>query len=219
MKAVMRLSIYVVSAAIVSSLTLFAAQKPFTTRLDFTTPDALGKLTLDGSGAWEVKDQLLILSKAGTPGGPIRRPSALAVLQSDPLLRVTVQVEMRSTAPEEVKNRDLEIIFGYESPSRFYYVHLAGITDPNHNGIFLVDNTDRRRIDDGTAPPQLKDREWHRVRLERDGATGRTEIFVDGAKQPALHATDTTIPSGRVGLGSFDDTGEFRKFSVTGTLK
>jgi len=219
MKAVMRLSVYVISAAIVSSLTLFAAQKAFTTRLDFATPDALGKLTLDGSGTWEVKDQLLILSKAGTPGGPIRRPSALAVLQSDPLVRATVQVEMRSTAPEEVKNRDLEIIFGYESPSRFYYVHLAGITDPNHNGIFLVDNKDRRRIDDGTAPPQLKDREWHRVRLERDGATGQTEVFVDDAKQPALHATDTAIPSGRVGLGSFDDTGEFRKFSVTGTLK
>jgi hypothetical protein len=141
------------------------------------------------------------------------------VLQSAPLARATVQVEMRSTAPEEVKNRDLEIIFGYESPGRFYYVHLAGITDPNHNGIFLVDNKDRRRIDDGTAPPQLKDREWHRVRLERDGASGRIDVFVDGSAKPVLHATDTTITSGRVGLGSFDDTGEFRRFSVSGALK
>ena len=59
----------------------------------------------------------------------------------------------------------------------------------------------------------------NRVRLERDGATGAIDIFVDGSKQPALHATDSTIPSGRVGLGSFDDTGEFRAFSVTGTQK
>jgi hypothetical protein len=131
----------------------------------------------------------------------------------------TVQVEMRSTAPEDVKNRDLEIILGYESPSRFYYVHLAGITDPNHNGIFLVDNKDRRRIDDGTTPPLLKDREWHRVRLERDGASGRIDIFVDGSQQPVLRATDITIPSGRVGLGSFDDTGEFRALSVSGSQK
>ena len=123
-----------------------------------------------------------MLTKAVTPGGPIRRPAALAVLKSEPLM-ATVQVEMRSTAPEEVKNRDLEIIFGYESPSRFYYVHLAGITDPNHNGIFLVDNKDRRRIDDGTTPPQLKDREWHRVRLERDGASGRIDMFVDGSRR------------------------------------
>lgn len=215
----MRLIVSVASAALLSALTLSAAQNNFARRLDFATPDVLSELTLDGSGTWEVKDHLLVLSKAGTPGGPIRRPSALAVLQSEPLVRAVVDVDMRSTAPEEVKNRDLEIIFGYESPSRFYYVHLAGITDPNHNGIFLVDNKDRRRIDDGTTPPQLKDREWHHVRLDRDGSTGRIEIFVDRSKQAALKATDSTIPSGRVGLGSFDDTGEFRNVSVIGSKK
>jgi hypothetical protein len=207
------------TAAFLAGLTIHAAQKPISSRPDLAAPDALSRFTLDGSGSWAVKDRMLILEKAGTPGGPIRRPSALAVLQSDPLVRATVQVEMRSTAPEEVKNRDLEIIFAYESPQRFYYVHLAGITDANHNGIFLVDNKDRRRIDDGTAAPQLKDREWHKVRLERDGTTGRIEIFVDGAAQPALRATDTTIEAGRVGLGSFDDTGEFRGFSVSGYPK
>lgn len=219
MKVAMRLTVFIASAAVVFSVTLPAAQKSFSSRLDFAAPDSISQLTLDGSGTWEVKDRMLVLTKAGTPGGPIRRPSALAILQSEPLVRADVQVEMRSTAPEEVKNRDLEIIFGYESPSRFYYVHLAGITDPNHNGIFLVDNKDRRRIDDGTAPPQLKDREWHRARLERDGATGRIEVFFDDSKQPVLKATDVTIPSGRVGLGSFDDTGEFRKFSVVGSVK
>ena len=165
--------------AVLAAFTLQPARQAFSSRPDLAAPDALTRFTLDGSGSWVVKDRMLVLASAGTPGGPIRRPSALAVLQTEPLVRATVQVEMRSTAPEEVKNRDLEIIFGYESPRRFYYVHLAGITDPNHNGIFLVADTDRRRIDDGTAPPQLKDREWHRVRLERDGATGRIEVFVD----------------------------------------
>lgn len=196
--------------------TVCGAQDAFSARPDLKAPDALTKFTLDGSGTWEVADGKLILSKAGTPGGPIRRPAALAILQSEPLVRTTVQVEMRSTAALEVKNRDLEIIFDYVSPKRFYYVHLAGITDAVHNGIFLVDGKDRRRIDDGTAPPQLTDREWHRVRLERDGATGRIEVFVDGAEQPSLKATDTSIRAGRVGLGSFDDTGEFRRFGVAG---
>jgi hypothetical protein len=199
-----------------AGFTFQAAHQAFSSRPDLAAPDALTRFTLDGSGAWEVRDRTLVLTKAGTPGGPIRRPAALAVLQSAPLVRTTVHVEMRSTAPEEVKNRDLEIIFGYESPRRFYYVHLAGITDANHNGIFLVADKDRRRIDDGTAAPQLTDREWHRVRLERDGATGRIEVFVDGSEQPALRANDTTIAAGRVGLGSFDDTGEFRGFSVAG---
>ena len=215
----MRLQSLALTAALLSGLTVQPTQESFSSRPDLGAPDALTLFTLDGSGTWEVKDRMLILAKAGTPGGPIRRPSALAVLQSEPLVRATVQVEMRSTAPEEVKNRDLEIIFGYESPRRFYYVHLAGITDANHNGIFLVDNKDRRRIDDGTAAPQLKDREWHRVRLERDGASGRIEVFVDGSEQPALQATNTAIRAGRVGLGSFDDTGEFRRFGVAGFAK
>jgi hypothetical protein len=192
------------------------AQESFSMRPDLNAPDALTKFTLDGSGTWEIADGKLILTKAGTPGGPIRRPAALAVLQSPALVSATVQVEMRSTAPLEVKNRDLEIIFDYVSPTRFYYVHLAGITDAVHNGVFLVDGKDRRRIDDGKAAPQLTDREWHRVRLERDGETGRIEVFVDGADQPSLKASDTSIRAGRVGLGSFDDTGEFRRFGVAG---
>ena len=134
---------------------------------------------------------MLVLTKAGTPGGPIRRPSALAVLQSEPLARATVHVDMRSTAPEEVKNRDLEIIFGYESPSRFYYVHLAGITDPNHNGIFLVDNKDRRRIDDGTDAAAA---EGSRVASRAPGARWLDrpdrDLRRSARKQPALQATD-----------------------------
>lgn len=215
----MQLLSLALTAALLVGLTVQPPQESFSSRPDLGAPDALTRFTLDGSGTWEVKDRMLVLAKAGTPGGPIRRPSALAVLQSEPLVRATVQVEMRSTAPEEVKNRDLEIIFGYESPRRFYYVHLAGITDANHNGIFLVDNKDRRRIDDGTAAPQLKDREWHRVRLERDGDSGRIEVFVDGSEQPALQAMNTAIRAGRVGVGSFDDTGEFRRFGVAGFAK
>jgi hypothetical protein len=203
-------------AVLLAGLTLDAAQRAFSVKPDLGVQQTLSTFTLDGTGSWEIKDRMLVLTKAGTPGGPIRRPAALAVLQSAPLVQATVQVEMRSTAPEEVKNRDLEVIFGYESPQRFYYVHLAGITDANHNGIFLVADKDRRRIDDGTAAPQLTDRNWHRVRIERDGESGQIEVFVDGTSQPALRATDTSIRAGRVGLGSFDDTGEFRQLSVSG---
>ena len=211
----MRLFFLALSASVVLTVAL-NAQKPFSSTPNLGTADAINQFTLDGSGTWEVKDKMLVLTKAGTPAGPIRRPAALAVLMSEPLTKATVQVEMRSTAPEEVKNRDLEIIFDYVSPTRFYYVHLAGITDPVHNGIFIVDEKDRRRIDEGKAAPQLTDREWHRVRLERDGESGRIEVFVDGADQPSLKASDSSIRAGRVGLGSFDDTGEFRQLVVAG---
>ncbi len=210
------------SSAFAMVVTL-AAVVPIAARQDVsvrpTLADAarLAEWDLDGSGQWSVGNGLLVLAKAGVPSGPIRRPAAVAILKTPPLVRVTVEAEIRSTAPLDVVNRDLEIIFDYESPSRFYYVHLAGITNDVHNGVFLVAGADRRRIDPGTAPPQLKDQSWHDVRLERDGSTGRVQVYVDRSPTPAWDLVDTTIRAGRVGFGSFDDTGEFRNVAVKGS--
>ena len=98
-------------------------------------------------------------------------------------------------------------------------MHLAGITNAVHNGIFLVADADRRRLDQPDSVPQMKDQAWHRVRLERDPASGRIEIFMDGSTTPVLKATDTTIAAGRIGFGSFDETGEFRNIVVTAETK
>jgi len=202
--------------ALLSAMAAFA-QAPVTLRADLGSPQRLADWTLDGSGTWEVADNSLRLTKAGVPGGPIRRPAALAVLKSPSFTKVTVEAEIKSTAPVDLAVRDVELIFGYESPTRFYYVHLAGITNAVHNGIFVVADADRRRLDEPNSVPQMKDQAWHRVRLERDPATGRIEVFVDGSTTPALKATDTTIAAGRIGFASFDETGEFRNIVVTGS--
>lgn len=185
-------------------------------RVSQARPETLGLLDLDGSGAWTVSNGLLILERPGTPAGPIRRPAALAIFKTPPLGRISLEVQLRSTAPVDVVNRDLELVFGYESPTRFYYVHLAGIVDDAHNGVFLVDHANRRRIDKKTTPPQLRDQAWHQVRLERDGESGRIQVYVDGSSQAAWDLSDLTIPAGRAGLGSFDDTGEFKEITLIG---
>jgi hypothetical protein len=195
------------------------AQPEISVQPNLSRSEALSEWLLDGSGSWNIENDKLVLQKAGTPSGPIRRPAALAILKTVPLQKVKLQVQVRSTAPQEVVRRDVVLVFSYQSPSRFYYVHLSGITDANHNGIFLVADADRRRLDDPTGRPSLKDQSWHAVRLERDGANGRIEIYVDGSASPTLAASDTTIRAGRVGLGSFDDTGEFREIRVTGATK
>ena len=186
-------------------------------RPDLGSPGMINRWTLDGSGEWHVLDDKLVLAKAGTASGEIRRPAAVAILRTDPLVRVTVQVDLRLTVPTDSIRRDLNIVFGYESPTRFYYAHFAGITDGGNNGIFLVDGADRRRIDADTAEPQLTDQNWHHVRLERDGSSGQIEVYVDDSDTPAFSAVDTSIRSGRIGLGSFNDTGEFRDIVVTGS--
>jgi hypothetical protein len=192
------------------------ARREVSRTADLSSPAHLDAWTLDGNGAWTIKDGLLVLEKAGVPGGPIRRPGALAILQTPALVDATLEAEIRSDAPEDVIHRDLLLVAGWQSPTRLYYAHLSAIRDNVHNGIFIVDGADRKRIDDESQRPALKDKAWHKVRLVRTAATGRIEVFVDGETTPIMTATDTTIPSGRMGLGSFDDTGAFRGIRVQG---
>ena len=145
---------------------------PFSVRADLSSAERLDAWTLDGSGAWTIRDGLLLLEKAGVPAGPIRRPGALAILKTPALGDSSIEVELRSDAPEDVIRRDLLLVAGWQSPTRLYYVHLSAIRDNVHNGIFVVDNADRRRIDDKSDRPALKDRAWHTARLVRTASDG-----------------------------------------------
>lgn len=182
--------------------------------LQASAATAMSDWEFDGNGAWTMRGDVLVLEKAGVPEGPIRRPAALAILRGKPFEDVELRLDLRSTAPTDLAVRDVLLIVGYQSPSRFYYVHLSAKTDSFHNGIFLVDNADRRRIDQANARARLTDQEWHRVRLVRKPATGSIEVFFGDEQQPTLSASDRTLANGRVGVGSFDETAEFRAVQV-----
>lgn len=167
-----------------------------------------------GNGAWAVHGDVLALEKAGVPGGPVRRPAGILVLRDHAVRDFTLDLEVKSTAPVDLAVRDVVLVFGYQSPTRFYYTHMAAKTDAVHNGIFLVDDADRKRLDAPDSTAHLKNQEWHRVRLVRDTASGRIEVSFDGT--PMLSATDRTLLEGRIGVGSFDETGEFRNITLTG---
>jgi hypothetical protein len=196
-----------------------AAGSQLTVKPQISAARGLADFDLDGNGGWTVAGQTLVLEKAGVPGGPIRRPAALAILKSEPLTDLTLRLELRSTAPADLAVRDVQLIVGYQSPTQFYYIHLSAKTDAVHNGIFIVDNADRKRIDEPTSKAHLVDQAWHRVRIERNPATGTIAVFFDDLPTPILSATDKTHAWGRVGVGSFDETGEFRSLEVLGTVK
>jgi hypothetical protein len=194
-----------------------SARGPAPIRVDLSSPARLdADWTLDGTGLWAIRDGLLALEKAGVPAGAIRRPSALAILRVTPLTDVTLDLELRSTAalPDRTPRRDALVIVGYQSPTRFYYVHISAARDAVHNGIFLVADADRRRIDTRSDRTVLQDAAWRRIRVVRAPETGRLEVYADGDADPIMRAVDTTLMSGRVGVGSFDDTAEFRSIRV-----
>jgi hypothetical protein len=170
---------------------------------------------------WAFRQQQAILTEPGEARPGPRRPFEYAVLTAGPELgSVQIDAEVRIDTPVEVSNRDVIIVFGWQSDTRFYYAHLS--TDNTiypHNGIFLVDDADRLRIDDQWngrvgAPPAITDAGWHDVRVTHCPATGEIAVHVDGADEPLMTAVDTTFGSGRVGFGSFDNVGRLRRLEV-----
>lgn len=203
-----------IAGLLVLSMFVLGSQTQNEVRPTLKSSSDLGQFDLDGSGEWKISDGELVLSKAGTPSGSIRRPAALAILKSQAFSEVEFESDLRSTAEANVQRRDLDLVFAYQAPNRFYYAHISAVTDNVHNGIFVVDNSDRRRVDDGKGLPRLTDQNWHHVKLRWNGSTGQIAVYLDSMPEPILSATDRTITSGRVGVGSFDDTGEFRNIQV-----
>jgi hypothetical protein len=195
----------------------FALVRPHATDRDWDplTPDK-----------WEFANgQVVMIERGEPPEGP-RRPFEYAIVGQGPefgSMRYTA--EIRIDEPVTRNDRDVVLIFNYQSPTRFYYAHLSqDNTIYPHNGIFVVDDADRVRIDDqwnGTtgAPPAIDDTDWHDVRLDYRASTGEIAVYVDGSAEPLMTATDTSFSGGRVGFGSFDNYGRIRDVTVLGTTR
>ena len=174
----------------------------------------------EDSTLWRVSDTGLELVSAGAIPADIRRPGSVATARgTEDLGSFHLRASVRSSQDSTVVGRDVIIVFGYRSPREFYYAHLSNDnTVMPHNGIFLVNHADRHRIDDqgvdGAPEARLVDSRWHEVRVDRDTDTGAIRVFMDDLRAPLLTATDTTLRSGAVGFGSFDDIGEVRDVRV-----
>jgi hypothetical protein len=139
-----------------------------------------------------------------------RSPIHIALFKQYPLGDFVMDLEVMSTT-EVYGHQDACLFFGVESPERFYYVHLAPTPDANAHNVFIVNDAPRKNLLD----PQKKGIEWkkdtwHRLRLVRQGSTGKIEVYFDDFDKPVLTAEDKTFPKGFVGFGSFDDTARFR---------
>lgn len=141
---------------------------------------------------------------------PHRSPTSIALIEGIEVADFDLDVDLLQTG-RNYGHRDLCLFFGLQSSSRFYYTHLATKPDPNAHNVFVVHDAPRKNL---TEPPTAgidwgRD-VWHHVRIERRVADGTIKVFWDRAAEPVLVAKDHTFDWGRVGFGSFDDSGLVR---------
>jgi hypothetical protein len=179
------------------------------------------KWTVPDAQDWKVASENglsvlhLVTGKEPLPGP--RRPSQFALADTPPFGKVTIEADVRPL------KRSLMIVFAYRDPAHFNYVHFstdAATKQPVHNGVFHVFGGERVRISglEGPAAFPAVDR-WYHIRVVWDGTTGSVQGEVDGQPVPALHGVDLSLHDGKVGIGSFDETADFKNVSITSGLR
>lgn len=181
---------------------------------------------LDGWGLavpadWKIVEyqgnHVLRLDKAGPVGANPRRPVKLALWKAGCVGSFDLEVRVKRDPILQAEG-DVLVIFGFQDKLHFYYAHLSS-DDGNvavHNGLFRVNGGDRERIAGSGARPALPDEEWHRIRVSRNAQSGEIKLFLDEDANPRFQVTDRTHAYGLVGVGSFDNTGEFDDLRLTG---
>lgn len=146
---------------------------------------------------------------------PHRSPYNRALLKDVVVGDFVLDAKLQSTI-KDYGHRDMCLFFGYQDPAHFYYVHLGKKTDDHANQIFIVNDAPRTKISTKTTPGTDWDDEWHNVRIVRDTESGKIEIYFDDMKTPVMTATNKEFVWGQVGIGSFDDTGNWDDIKLYG---
>lgn len=175
--------------------------------------EALGRVwevpyAAEWAGSAEELKMLVARPQEKDPRAPVQY--ALLVGEEFGSFRLECEVKRESGS--------LILVYAWQGPRHFNYVHLSVDSpekQPVHNGVFHVFGGDRSRISVTEGAGSLPTTEWTPVVLDYDAKTGVMKATVGGKEYPSLVAADLSLRKGRVGLGSFFETAQFRRLRVT----
>jgi hypothetical protein len=156
---------------------------------------------------WVAKTNAMALVTQSHYEPPFRSPFNIALLREKAAGDFVLEAELLQTS-KEYGHRDMVLCFGFQDAAHFYYAHIATAADDHAHNIFVVNGSPRIKIaKETTKGVDWGQGVWHKVRLERVVATGIIKVFYDDLTKPIMTAEDKTFGAGRIGFGSFDDTG------------
>ena len=147
---------------------------------------------------------------------PHRSPLSVALVKDVVVGSFELTARVQNTNSQAGGHRDLCFFWGFQDPAHFYYVHLGAQPDPHSSQIFIVDGAPRQMITENKSPGIPWTDGWHDVKVVYQRETGLMQVYFDDLTVPVLIAKDTTFDWGRVGLGTFDDHGNFDKVRLRG---
>lgn len=221
-KSVFSLALMLAAAATVTPVSLHAAEVPVGYELvyspDFSSPEALEQFEFSDPAAWRLSEGdgrgVLELFGQSAYRPRVRSPFNIALIRDLEVGDFVLEAELLQTG-KDYGHRDMCLFFGAKDPANFYYVHLATAADSHAHNIFLVNDAPRVAIAQRTTKGIDWGRgQWHKVRIERTLKDGKIRVFFDDLTKPIMMAEDRHFDYGRIGFGSFDDTGKVRSIRV-----
>jgi hypothetical protein len=197
--------------AVIASCTTARAELPIVASEDFEQGAARWRPT--DAGSWRIVDtpegKVYNLFKDSDYKPPFRSPVNIALLGGVTVGDFVLECRLQSTV-KDYDHRSMVVVFGYQDPAHFYYVHFGKKTDDHANQLFIVNGAPRVKISTETTPGTAWDDAWHRVKIVRAVGgkdAGRIAVYFDDMEKPVMTAVDRTFVWGQVGVGAFDDLG------------
>ena len=186
---------------------------------DFESPQAIRDFEMTDASAWRIGEgatgKTIELFGKSEYESRVRSPHNIALIKNLVVGDFILEANLSQTG-KEYGHRDLCLFFGVNNATNFYYLHIASVADDNANNIFLVNDEPRTNIATKTTQGTKwgETNSWHKVRIERNVEVGSIKIYFDDMTNPAMEANDTHFISGSIGIGSFDDTGQFDNIKI-----
>jgi len=173
--------------------------------------------TVPLASEWKVENrELHLITTRGPDKNKPRRPQQFALSSKE-------YGSFHLEADVKVLQRSLIIVYAYKDEAHFNYAHLStdtGAKQPVHNGIFHVFGGERVRISSTEGPPSFAAvNEWNHVAVDYDAKAGKLVVLVNGKPNPSVTAVDLSLGSGRIGLGSFDETAVFKNLKIAAAAR
>jgi hypothetical protein len=184
------------------------------TRWQTTDPDP-------AESVWQLEklddgNQVLRVTGTSKYQPPFRSPHSIALVKDVVVGDFELSARVQNTNVNAGPHRDLCFFWGYQDPGHFYYVHFGAKADPHACQIFVVDGAARKMItvDEANGTPWTDG--WHQVKVVRRTDHGTMEVYFDDMTKPLMTARDKRFQWGQVGIGTFDDHGNFDDIVLRG---
>ncbi len=173
-----------------------------------------GEINDGADGTLALAGPTLVARSKRSYAPPFMSPKSLALL---PQVRVdgafAFEIEVLQIGVETA-HRDAVLAFGFESPERFFYVHLGKVPDANTSNVLDVDGANRARLGPISETEIDWGRgEWRRLRVECLGGA-RVRVYFEDMETPLFDRELPRVPGGLLGFGTFDDAALFRNVRV-----